>query len=125
MQIEPGTFDDVRPYLSTALREGLSMANPPGCQWFLAIEDGKMVGFAALVITGTAARLKSDYVMPRYRGRGAGAALVAARLEEARRQGAVSATAFCADMSIRIYQRHGFIGTSRNRSGAVYVKAAL
>jgi len=97
---------------------------PQRGQFLVALEAGTMVGFAALSFLwtlergGRAAWLDELYVVPERRGRGIGAALLAAAVEFARVAGALAV-----DLEIdadharaaSLYERSGFAALPRTR----------
>lgn len=143
-QVEPCEFAEVKRWASPASRESVKVDNPPGTEYFcvrnrLPISfagdrvtvqkvvdnsQGKaaILGFAAMFIRNGRARLKSDYVLPDYRGKGIGSALIAARLELAAKRGATEASAFCTPASLPLYQAAGFKENSRNSRGIAFCR---
>ncbi len=81
-----------------------------------------VLGFAAMFIRNGRARLKADYVLPDYRGKGIGSALIAARLELASKRGVTEASAFCTAASLPLYRAAGFREISRNPRGIAFCK---
>lgn len=85
----------------------------------IAEEDGRPVGAAWLIVfervpslgqdRRTSADVQSVYVSPSARGRGVGAALVAALLEEADRRGIPRITVHSSSGATRLYERAGFV----------------
>lgn len=66
--------------------EGLLEAMHDGCMFFLALEDGKPVGFIGLKRKLPAIlRIEKIYLLPEVQGRGYGKALLDFALEEAKR----------------------------------------
>jgi GNAT superfamily N-acetyltransferase len=136
-QVEPCRFDEVKRYRSPAAREQVKVDNPDGTV-FLCVRNlqperfgpnGKptfttridnrlapdaILGFAGMFIRNGSARLKADYVLPNYRCRGIGRALIAERLQMAADQGATVQTAFCTKMSLPLYLAAGFQEIRRN-----------
>jgi GNAT superfamily N-acetyltransferase len=59
----------------------------PGWSCFVAYDDDRPAGAGALFVDGTVGWLGFGSTLPHYRGRGAQSAILAARIEDARRQG--------------------------------------
>lgn len=80
-------------------------------------EDEKLIGFAGYKILPDSIRLKTDYIVPECRGKGLYDELFKFRLETIRKKyGEVRMTAYCTEMSIGTYKRHGFKSTSKKNS---------
>jgi putative acetyltransferase len=80
-------------------------------RFFIAEFEGRAVGCAALANKGAYGEVKSVFVAPEGRGKGAGAALVSALVAEAEAQGLPWMRLESGDdlyEAHRLYQRHGF-----------------
>src|SRR5579862_2394017 len=97
--VEPCDFAEVKRWASPASREHVKVDNPPGTEYFcvrnrlpIGFAGGRVtvqqvidnrqpkygiLGFAAMFIRAGRARLKADFVLPDYRGKGIGSALIA------------------------------------------------
>lgn len=90
---------------------------------FVADLEGRIIGMAWLAVTprfptpqSTAritADLQSVYVDPGHRGRGIGAGLVRAALEQATRDGAERMVVHSSEGAVRLYERAGFAAGPR------------
>ncbi len=143
-QVESCDFAEVKRWASPAAREHVKVDNPEGTRYFcvrnrLAIRfsnghpivqnvvDNRLgreavLGFAAMFVRAGRARFKADYVLPDYRGKGIGRALIAARLAEMKKLGVSQATAFCTPLSLPLYLAAGFKEVSRNPRGIAFCK---
>lgn len=84
-------------------------ANPPGAVWFGAFVDGKLVGACAVVVKGTAARIKSLIVLEAFRGRKLGRLLWDYRMRWIFRRTEVGKiTGFASPYSQPMYLKAGF-----------------
>ncbi|HVL85620.1 MAG TPA: GNAT family N-acetyltransferase [Pseudonocardia sp.] len=87
--------------------------------WFVAEAGGEAVGLVAgAARDGAAAHVLSMWVHPRHRGRGIGAALVAAVCDWAAARAATQVTLWVADgndAATRCYARAGFVPTGRRQ----------
>lgn len=142
--VERCQFKDVKRWASPAAREHVKVDDPPGTQYFCvrnrrpmrqsngvatvvevvngSLPETAILGFAAMFTRPNGARLKADYVLPDYRSKGIGRALIAARLEELERHGIKQATAFCTPMSLPLYLAAGFEELSRTARGIVFCR---
>jgi len=59
VNVRAGKFEEVRPLTSAAKRERVTMENPEGAAWFVAEEDGIIIGCVCVVIKKTGARLRA------------------------------------------------------------------
>lgn len=69
-QVKECAFSDVRRFSSLAKKERSIVSETSNTQWFQIIEDGEVVGCCGCYITKKKIRLKGDYVLPQWRGRG-------------------------------------------------------
>jgi GNAT superfamily N-acetyltransferase len=123
LQVETCSFADVKPFASKASRERVKVDNPAGTAYYCVRNgSGSIAGFAALMLRGSAARLKGDFVLPEYRRRGIAKLLMAARLEECDRRFIARATAFCTEMSLPLYLANGFRAVSVSAAGITFVE---
>ena len=97
-------------YSSFLLNFGRVNAHSDGMACFVAEQDGRAIGTAGLFLHGDVALLAGASTVPAARGRGAQAALLAARLHHAAAHGCVLATmgALPGSQSQRNAERHGF-----------------
>lgn len=86
-------------------REGLSFV--PGTAYIAALEGNRIIGFAGMKMRGSQVTLRNLYLLPDYRGRGIGKALVMKQLDWAKRSGARTAVAFSNWNSKHIYAAMG------------------
>lgn len=81
-----------------------------GLLWVAAV-DGRAVGFAVGDVYGENFHLEEIDVLPEVQGRGLGAALIAALIEEATRRGMAAVTLrtfLTTPWSVRLYEKIGF-----------------
>jgi len=98
------------------------------------VPDGAVVGMAWLALTERVVTtrslsrwsgdLQSCYVLPEYRGRGIGGALVDAVLETARARGLEHVTVHASELSVDMYARNGFRASRRLLWADVAVRSA-
>lgn len=82
-------------------------------RWYVVAEDGqgRRLGYAGLMVTGSEADVQTIAVLPEAQGRGVGGLLLRALIEQAAARGA---TALLLEVradnasAIALYQRHGF-----------------
>lgn len=120
----PATYTDAElaPLLQPFKKEaGMSWANPEGCLWIFAFDEGVVVGVCALALMGSSGRCKSDVVLAVARGRGVYKALSAARIEYARGLGLTKLTAYAGAASKPQFLKDGFIEQSVNAHGIAYM----
>lgn len=67
---------------------GLPVYSVPGMHWFIARDDGRVVGFAAMRLTPKAIWYDYGYVIPEQRGRGVFASLAKIRDAESAHENA-------------------------------------
>lgn len=76
------------------------------CAWFVAEDGGNtIVGIGRLTPEGRVGRMA---VLPQWRGRGVGSALLAASLSEARGRGQRRVELSAQSRAVPFYERHGF-----------------
>lgn len=76
------------------------------CVWFVALEPaGEVVGIGRLTPSGRIGRMA---VMPDWRGRGVGGALLVQAIQAARERGQTSVELSAQTRAIAFYLRHGF-----------------
>ncbi len=77
------------------------------CAWFVAASgEGGIVGIGRLTPEGRVGRMA---VLPPWRGRGVGTALLHAVLQEARARGQFEVRLSAQCRALRFYERHGFV----------------
>ncbi len=82
--------------------------------WMVAEARGQVIGVGSLLaMSPTLVEVRSLAVLPAYRGAGAGALLVRALVEEARRRGIP--TVFALTRAVRFFERLGFAVTEKER----------
>lgn len=86
----------------------VTSANPPGCVWFTARVDGKLVGCCAAVKEGNKARLKSLVVLKEYRGYKIGRQLWDFRMRWLLSRGVRNFNGFASPHSQPMYLKEGF-----------------
>lgn len=117
------TFDEVKPFRAQALKERVTMDNPPEAIWFIAEQaPGEIVGFCCAVIKGLLARFKSDFVLPAFRGRGIYQIMFVYRMANV--NGVKMITAFCTPKSLKTYLRNGFVVQTQRRD-ITFVKKVI
>jgi N-acetylglutamate synthase-like GNAT family acetyltransferase len=80
----------------------------PHSSHVVALLQGRVVGYARLIVEGAWGHVRQVAVTPTMRGRGLGSALVAATLDSARRQGLPRAYLNARLDAVGLYQRAGF-----------------
>ncbi|MGE3954836.1 MAG: GNAT family N-acetyltransferase [Parachlamydiales bacterium] len=95
------------PSLMQSLFRAYAKPQGPGLL-FLAEVGAKEAGCALLHCERGVAGLHWNAVLPQYRGKGLGSALVEARIGFARERGCHTGVAACRDTSLRIFERLGF-----------------
>ncbi len=113
--IRPGKFEEVRPLTNAAKKDRVTMENPEGAVWFVAEEEGVIVGCVCAVIRGPWARFKSDFMLPKYRRKKLYQAMFGARMAHTLKFPVKRLTAFCTPMSLDLYLKHGFEKISARR----------
>ncbi len=106
---------------------------PPGGQLLMAVLDGEAAGCGALrPLDAGRCEAKRLYVTPRFRGTGAGRALIVRLVEEARRLGyreLVGDTMPSMERALAMYERMGFERTGpyspAATPGAIYLRLTL
>ena len=94
-----------------------------GGAFYVAVENGRIVGTAALQVTGPArGEVRKLFLLPEARGRGVGRALLCAVLDAARTRGVQRLTLTTRvryQRAIRMYEKAGFrlAGTARKPRG--------
>jgi len=86
----------------------------------LATDDGRPVGSARLLLTGTTGKIGRVCVLKSHRGTGLGAALIRAAIEELRAHGMTTAKLGSQTHAIGFYERLGFTPT-----GPEYMDAGI
>jgi GNAT superfamily N-acetyltransferase len=76
--------------------------------WWVAEDNGTVVGFAAVEVSSKSAKLRHAFVRHNYRGRGAYQTLLTARLDWLRGQHIARVSATCTDMSRHSLDEAGF-----------------
>ena len=95
-------------------------------EYWVAVLDGKPIGFAGASVSGNKARLKSDFIHPNYRGNGYHQELFKARMDTLTKEGVTSFDAFCTPLSLPTLLKNGFSEEKKNeKTGIVYVKKEL
>ena len=113
----------IKPFKS---EPGMSWANPEGTIWITCSCKGNAVGICAIGPMGLDARMKSDVVLPLYRGHGVYSWMSTMRLELAVARGFKTASAFAGPMSINQFLKNGFVPKGPpNKHGITYVHRAL
>lgn len=92
-------------------------AADPQCRWFVAVADGSLIGIARLTAAGRIGRMA---VLPDWRRRGVGGALLAAALRAARELGMQQVHLSAQTHAIGFYARQGFTA-----EGAEYLDAGI
>lgn len=87
------TYEEVWTLFGRAIkRERLSSRETKNTDWFILELDGEPIGCAGVIwLKGGAVRLKTDFILPEWRGQGYYEHLIDARLTHARDQGAQKA----------------------------------
>lgn len=86
---------------------GAPLRNAPNKRWWLAFDDGAVVGFCGLDETRSSVRLVSDYVAPKCRGRRIYDRMFRARIAVARKLAPVIRST-CTNASRGTFERYGF-----------------
>ena len=115
VNVRVGKFEEVRPLTSAAKRERVTMENPEGAAWFVAEEDGVIIGCVCVVIKKTGARFKSDFILPAYRKQKIYRDLFKTREAYALKFPVRQWTAFCTPQSLKVYLEHKFEKVSLHR----------
>lgn len=117
MLLERGLFADTAWSVESFWSE---LAHPESRRYLVAEaeESGELLGYAGLMASGTEADVQTVAVAPSAQGRGVGALLLRALVEEASHSGATSVLLEVRadnDAAIALYRRHGFerIGVRR------------
>ena len=103
----------------------------PETRWYLVAEaDGRLAGYAGLMISGETADLQTLAVAPAFQRRGIGTTLLTAIIDEANRRGASTLLLEVRadnDAALALYARHDFEQISRRRGyyGAGRVDAVV
>lgn len=92
-------------------------ARDPECEWFAARAGGQLVGIARLTPDGHVGRMA---VLPAWRGRGIGSALLRAVLQRARDKGLGVVSLHAQTHAIPFYARIGF-----RAEGEVFMEAGI
>jgi ribosomal protein S18 acetylase RimI-like enzyme len=90
---------------------------------FVAVEGGRLAGYARLIADGHEGHVRQVAVDPAYRFRGVGVALVGAAVAQAREQGLDAAFLNARERAVGLYERVGFrVTTGPFRMGRTYLK---
>ena len=92
-------------------------ARDPECDWFVARSGGELVGIVRLTPDAHVGRLA---VLPAWRGRGIGSALLQAVLQRARDKGLTTVTLHAQTHALPFYARMGF-----RAEGEVFMEAGI
>jgi hypothetical protein len=115
VNVRPGTYEEVKPLTHQARRERVTMENPEGAAWFVAEEDGVIVGCVCAVIKKKGARFKSDFILPAYRKQKIYRDLFKIRTAHALQYPTKQWTAFCTPQSLKVYLENKFQKVSLHR----------
>jgi len=86
----------------------------PGSTHLVALEDGRVVGYARLLLEdGDWGHIRQVAVHPESRGKGTGSALVRELVDEARREGLPHVFLNARLTAVGLYERQGFTVVSR------------
>jgi GNAT superfamily N-acetyltransferase len=147
-QVESCEFAEVKGFASRAAKEHVKVDAPAGVEYFCVrnlqplsrnaaglitsthrldnrLPQNAVLGFAALMVRGSQARFKADWVRPEMRGKGIAKALMAARMERVASGHVPRASAFCTPLSLPIYLANGFKPKSVNPRGITFVEACF
>lgn len=93
----------------------------------LAVQDGRPVGTARLLVDGAEAEIGRVALLPECRGGGAGAALMRAALDELRARGVITARLGAQTHAIGFYEKLGFTahGAEYDDAGIAHRKMSL
>ena len=113
------SFEEVAPDAGEMAERMLGMAHP----WFVAEEDGRLLGYAASSAFRTRPAYRwvvetGIYLAPDGRGRGIGKTLLSTLIETLQRQGyvaAIGAIALPNDASVALHEKLGFVHTGTYR----------
>lgn len=108
-------------YVATGLAETYQMYNPERSRFWIAEDEGKIIGSLVLLDRDDAAQLRYYLVMPEYRGLGLGKRLMElfmAFLDECGYHKAFLWTTANLGVAATLYERFGFVLTQRKSSVA-------
>jgi ribosomal-protein-alanine N-acetyltransferase len=108
--VEAELFAGDPPWTAEQFRSEL--AGMPDTRWYIVAEiDGRLAGYAGLMVVGGTADVQTLAVVPAFQRRGLGAALLEALIDEARdrRAGEVLLEVRADNApALALYERHGF-----------------
>ena len=99
---------DVSPLIPEMRKAHVTFENPPGTVWFKAAGAMGVAGICAVSFTRNAARFKSVYVKPEFRGNGVIYSFFAMADDEARRRGVDRITGFFNKNSVNAAIKYGY-----------------
>ena len=82
------SFEEIKHHAYLASKERVSVKHTPSTIWF-GIFDPKLVGFGGLIFKKDKARIKGDFVLHQYRGKGYGHLLTKYRIDTLKKTGRI------------------------------------
>ena len=87
MRIQETKFDDIKRFAGRASKERVAIKPTQNTMWFALSLNEVTVGCCALYLGKKKCRIKGDFILEQYRGRGLGKLSVESRLETAKKLG--------------------------------------
>jgi len=128
MAIRVADFEkDIQPLVNGAKKAGVSMYNPPGAVWFCGEDDGRVYSCGCIVVNDKtkAARWKSDFTLPEYRGRGTYKRMLKLKLLYCMKRQVKKITAFVGPLNLNVLLGMGFTMVSKPKADVFYLLKEL
>lgn len=108
---DPRFYPMMGPFLSrrAIVRElGSPLWDDEDKTWIISIEDDTVTAFCGIIVNKTCAQIVSFYVIPAYRGRGVGTALLQEALDYVRASGGIMLKATATPHGRTLFEAAGF-----------------
>ena len=127
IEIKEIDFEIIKSLKNKVSKEQVSLDNNEYATWFGLFENSILAGFTCVVIKGTNARYKSDYIFDEHRNKGYYNMLFIFRHQYTlqHRPKVKTITAFCTRLSRGTFMRFGFTPINANKNNVTFVKLNL
>ncbi|MFE8699208.1 GNAT family N-acetyltransferase [Cytobacillus sp. FJAT-54145] len=109
--IQKSKFDEIKPLIGPAYKEGLRIRETDGTVWFTAKVNGEVVGLVSCIVRERQRKaiFKRGFVLQDYRRKGIYNKLFEERLNYVKENQKIKViTALCTKESIHCFLKHGF-----------------
>jgi N-acetylglutamate synthase-like GNAT family acetyltransferase len=118
VSIRPATAEEIDHMKQVTRREVFLWV--PDSEYFVAVRaDGRVVGFCALTVKNSKAKLRNEFVFPLARSQGIGGAMIDHLLEAAKARGCKTVEAVCTPASVRLHLERGASQVSTSSKSGV------